>query len=360
MAEFDQYLEGIPEVRPSSGGSVFSSSTGMSPRQRHFLASERLKGQSVILDTQERIAALKDREASRVQGQRAMSVLSELDPLTDPDYDRKVMGVLSQNPAATLDRTVANFLGVQGGLFEKAETGRKQIEDEARQKILDRERSDETLRREDARIRQEVGLRRDLEAETMISNLPTPLLTKFDSYRTEGLDQRTALKRTMEDAEGEAEINELRAMGLGDTDIEGLNDPITGTPLLDASGKPLNAGLLDPKTGRVDPARKAKLIGDMAIRDKEKKQKEELDKQVERRLGLLTKQLQKLDRYDDADLPMIEAIQGGINRANEQLGLLTPTTGEAKVGGQTEEGSMKDTSKVIPRKDVLPSDRFIP
>lgn len=357
MAEFEQYLEGIPNVTPTSGVSVFSSSAGMSPRQRQFLASDRMQGQSVILETQERIASLKDREASRVQGRRALDSLTGLDPLSDPDYDRKVMGVLAQNPAATLDKTVANFLGVQGGLFERAQSERERIDEEARQKILDRERSDETLRREDARIRQEVGLRRDLEAEEMIANLPTPLITKFDTYRTEGLDQRTALKRTMEDAEGEAEINELRAMGLDDTDIEGLADPITGEPLTDpTTGKPLKPGLIDPKTGRIDPARKAALMGDMARREQERKLKEESDKQVERRLSLLTRQLQNLDPLDEGTESTRTAIQAAITKANEQLGLLTPTTGEGKVEGQ----STTDTTKVTPRKDVDPSDLYIP
>lgn len=354
---FTQYLEGVPDVSPTSGVSVFSSSTGLAPRQRQFLAADRLKGQSVILETQERIASLRDREASRIQGQRAMATLSGLDPLSDPDYDRKVMGVLAQNPAATLDKTVSNFLGVQGGLFERAQSERDQMAQEERQKILDRERSDETLRREDARIRQEVGLRRDLEAEQMIANLPTPLLTKFDTYRTEGLDQRTALRRTMEDAEGEAEINELRAMGLDDTDIEGLLDPTTGEPLVNpATGKPIKPGLIDPKTGRVDPARKATLMGDIARRDMERKQKEESDKQVERRLSLLTRQLQNLDPLDENSEATRQAIQSAIDKANEQLGLLTPSTGEGKVEGP----SATDTTKVTPKKDVLPSDRFIP
>lgn len=346
---YSQYLEGVPDVSLTSGPSVFSSSGGMSPRQRHFLAADRLRGQSAILESRERITSLRDREASRVQGSQAMSILSGLDPVSDPDYDQKVMGVLSKNPAAALDKTVATFLDVQGGIFERAETERQRIDDEARQKIIDRERSDETLRREDLRIRQEVGLRRDLEAEDIIANLPTQLLSKFDEYRKKGLDQRGALKRTMEDAEGEAEVNELRASGLSEFDIKGVLDPSTG--------EVVKEGLLGPD-GRVDPAKKASLLGTIARQEKEKKENEEQIKIKEVGFDRLTRYRNSLDPVDDAEL--IKDLDTRIARAGQELGLLTPNAGEAKVAGQTDGGSMKDTTKVIPKKDVLPSDRFIP
>jgi hypothetical protein len=310
----------------------------MSPQQRNYLANQRLAGQSAILEARERVASLKDREMSRVQGQQALSELSALDPLADPDYDRKVMGVLAKNPAAALDKTVSNFLGVQGGMFERAQSERQAIEEEERQKILDRERSDMVLEREDRRIRQEASLRRDLEAEEVIAALPTPMLSKFDTYRNEGLDQRTALKRTMEDAEAEAEINELRAMGLSEFDIDGVPDPVTG--------EIVKEGLVGPN-GRVDPAKKATLLGNLARKEQETKAKEEEMRAKEKNFDRLTRYRNSLDPLDNEAL--IKDLDVRIARAGQELGLLTPTPGEATV---------------VPEKksspDVLDSDRFIP
>ncbi|HRQ87596.1 MAG TPA: hypothetical protein PLA50_02290, partial [Bacteroidia bacterium] len=149
MGSYDEFLEGVPHVRSGLGSSMFERSP-LSSRTRLHLARNQDGATSEILASRERLEVLREAARSRAQAPRALDALTRLDPASDPDYQTKVMGVLAQNPDAARDQRIANFLGMQGGIFKRAEHDR------------DRDEQRDWMRGEDER-RYRLGLDRDEE-----------------------------------------------------------------------------------------------------------------------------------------------------------------------------------------------------
>lgn len=342
----DSFLTGVPDYR-SGTPSVFGPGS-VSIVDADRLTRQRVADRGMILDTRNKLNDLRDKEMARVQGQAALRELSTLDPVADPDYGQKVSQVLARNPSATLDQTVSNFLEIQGGLFDRADEERRGQEEFEAKRLLQAEDRRLMLESENARLNQEVDIRRDAKREDEIAALPAGALLRFNGYREQGLPQDAALAMVREDETAAAAIQELVELGY---DPDGPE--INGVP--GADDKPLIKGVFDPKTGLVDPKRVAALKG-MAARKKQ--DSEETDRRL-RREDLDLRNLQNIAKDPLTDPAMKASADAAIAKILQSRGLLPEgTSGKVESGA----GATKDTTKVAPTKrpDTSDSDRYIP
>jgi len=341
----DSFIAGVPNSRPGAP-SVFGRDA-VSIVDADRLTRQRVSDRGMILDTRNKLNDLRDKEMARVQGQAALRELSTLDPVADPDYGQKVSQVLARNPSATLDQTVSNFLQIQGGLFDWADKERQAEQEFEAERILKAEDRRLMLESENARLNQEVGIRRDAKLEDEIANLPAGDLLRFGKYREQGLDPTGALSMVKEDRSAATTLQELVELGY---DPEGPE--IMGAPGPD--DKPLVRGIFDPKTGVVDQKQVAILKGQAA---RKKAEQEDSDRR-RRQEDIDLRNLQTIAKDPLGAPETVAAAQASIEKIMQSRGLLT--TGDS--GKVEDAGAMKDATKVVPTKrpDISDSDRYIP
>ena len=220
------------------------------------MARNRMAAQNSILETQNRIEQFRQANRSRQQAQQVMGALSQLDPLNDPEYDRKVMGIIAQAPDATLDRTVANFLDVQGGIFSRAQ---EQRDIQARDDYFVR-KSEAAARAKAAQ--DQVEYDRQMEASRIkdmnsrFDKLPLPYRQSAAQMAQESGDPETAIASAEIQAQRDAEVNKLRSEGFTDEEIafdatmpDGTIDPNRAAALVGARKRAKEAEADAPKPG---------------------------------------------------------------------------------------------------------------
>lgn len=341
----DSFIAGVPNSRPGAP-SVFGRDA-VSIVDADRLTRQRVSDRGMILDTRNKLNDLRDKEAARVQGQAALRELSTLDPANDPDYGQKTAQIFSKYPSATLDQTVSNFLQIQGGLFDRADKERQDQQEFEAKRVLEAEDRRLMLESENARLNQEVGIRRDAKLEDEIANLPAGDLLRFSKYREQGLDPTGALSMVKEDRSAATTLQELVELGY---DPEGPE--IMGAPGPD--DKPLVRGIFDPKTGVVDQKQVAILKGQAA---RKKAEQEDSDRR-RRQEDIDLRNLQTIAKDPLGAPETVAAAQASIEKIMQSRGLLT-TGDSGKVG---DAGAMKGTTKVVPTKrpDVTDYDRYLP
>lgn len=246
---FAQFTSGVPPVGSVAGRRMFEQNP-MDSGLRAGMARNRMAAQSSILETQNRIEQFRQANRSRQQAPQVMGALSQLDPLNDPEYDRKVMGILSQAPDATLDKTVANFLDVQGGIFSRAQ---EQRDVQARDEYFVR-KSEAAARAKAAQDQVEydrqMELNRAKEMNSRFDKLPLPYRQSAAQMAQETGDPETAIASAEIQAERDAEVNKLRSEGFTDEEIFGTTAEF---------GPPKSTGVI--RAGTVDPNKASALIG---------------------------------------------------------------------------------------------------
>lgn len=335
----DSFLTGVPDYR-SGTPSVFGPGS-VSIVDADRLTRQRVADRGMILDTRNKLNELRDKEAARIQGQAALRELSTLDPANDPDYGRKVSQVISRNPSATLDQTVSNFLQIQGGLFDRADKERQDRQEFEAKRVLEAEDRRLMLESENARLNQEVGIRRDAKLEDEIANLPAGDLLRFGKYRDQGLDPNGALSMVKEDQAAATTLQELVELGY---DPEGPE--IMGAPGPD--GKPLVRGIFDPKTGVVDQKQVAILKGQAARKKAEQEDSDRRRKQEDIDL----RNLQNIAKDPLTDPTMKANVDAAIAKILQSRVLLP----------EGASGAAEDATKVIPAKrpDIRDTDKYLP
>lgn len=246
---FAQFTSGVPPVGSVAGRRMFEQNP-MDSGLRAGMARNRMAAQSSILETQNRIEQFRQANRSRQQAPQVMGALSQLDPLNDPEYDRKVMGILSQAPDATLDKTVANFLDVQGGIFSRAQQERDW-----------QSRAETTFKQQDAMTRlrgdyaetarkQRAEMERAKAINDRFDSLPLPYRQSAAQMAQETGDPETAIASAEIQAERDAAVNKLRSEGFTDEEIFGTTAEF---------GPPKSTGVI--RAGMVDPNKASALIG---------------------------------------------------------------------------------------------------
>lgn len=337
----ESYLSGIPDIRSGSPSIFGSGSVSITDADR--LVRQRLQDRVSILDTRQKLGAIRDKEVSRIQGQAAIRELSTLDPSEDPDYDLKVSRILSRNPSATLDDTVNNFLQIQGGIFDRVEKDRQEQRDFESRRILEQEEQRLMLVRERQRLGQETQIRMDAKTGEEIAALPAETLLRFGQYRKNGMDPKSALAMVRQEEQDATTLQELIELGY---DPEGPE--IMGVP--DAKGRRL--GGVYNKYGLIDPKQVAILKGQAKRKQQEEKDTAAIRRQQDLDLRNLERIMQRAD--ESGDTALATQTKAAIDRILSDRGLL-PGAESGKVGNA---GTAGTPSPV--RRDFSEADRYIP
>lgn len=295
---FEQFTSGVPNIGSVAGARMFDRNP-MDSRMRFGQMQNKQAAQSAILETQNRIEQFRQARRASQQAPSVMGALAQLNPVDDPDYDQKVMGVLSRAPDAMLDKTVANFLEVQGGIFDRV----SQERDYTR-------RSDDWMKRgeEQNRLmieRQKAGYQEAARAERAkrFTALPPSQRQQASAWINAGEDVEAALSTAEGDAISHKEVNELREQGYTDGEIFEAVNP----------------------DGSLDPGKRAGLVGAKAREKESKKSPTEDKSEIFRELEFLDKAMER--RINSAppdqtpDLSDLEAVRAQLE---ERLGWRKP------------------------------------
>lgn len=327
---FDIFTSGVPNVSGHSAPSVIG--TGVSIPQAQKLTNDRINSTSQLLEFRDRVATFQSREKSRVEGAAALQELTGLDPQNDPDYQVKVADVLSRNPNASLDASVANFLKVQGNIYNDAEGDRDAVDEATRR---DREaKRNFKIRRKQSRVIAEdsIEFKREQELTDTINNLSPEEGDRFDAHKKQGLSDIRAVKKTLQDSQTAAEINKLREAGITDLEIFGGGEDSELFP-----------GLLN-EHGRVDPAKAANVVREsklnFARKEQQKavrlEQKDTLDRLIDAQEVLDDREKDLKESYAKTDEERAEVAEGvaAIERERARIG--------------TRIGTLRDELKILP------------
>jgi hypothetical protein len=258
-----------------------------------MLSANRLAATGAILETRDRMEQFRASQRARIQAPAAMGALSQLDPATDPDYDVKTAGIFAQYPDAVTDESVRNFLGVQGGIFDRARAERDYAQEQA-----DRAAAQEEERQYSA-MRERKSIRMDKRAtlDKRVEALPVEAQQVVENAISLGSAPKDAVRMAEDEVMQNEERNSLYAIGLEDHDIEGIRDD-KGEFLKDEKGVPINEGLLDDK-GRIDPRKKAKAMGRIEQDKRARELAEERTAAENKRLALLLSQYKAFEAAGD-------------------------------------------------------------
>jgi hypothetical protein len=251
---YEQFMAGVPEVRAGGDRSVFSNSP-VGSRARYNLSTNRMAATGAILEARDRMEEYRASQRARIQAPRAIAAMSQLDPVNDPDYDKKTADIFAQNPDALTDRAVQNFLGVQGGIFDRSSRERDYEMELARRKAEMEEERQYRIQQARRGDRQETRERLRERAEALP---PASRRTAEDGVAF-GFTPEESLDRAEAEAASNEEINKLIEMGIPESEILGGTNP-DGT---------VKKGILDDQ-GRIDPRARARLVGKAKSAEAEK------------------------------------------------------------------------------------------
>jgi hypothetical protein len=242
---YDQFMAGVPDVRSGGDRSVFSNSP-VGSRARYNLSTNRMAATGAILEARDRMEEYRASQRARIQAPRAIAAMSQLDPVNDPDYDKKVADIFAQNRDALTDRAVQNFLGVQGGIFDRSSRerdyerelarSRAEMEGERQYRIQQARRGEKKETRERLRERAEA--------------LPPDSRRTAEDGVAFGFTPEESLDRAEAEEVKNARLNALIEAGFPEEDIFGRYE----------KGKLVKRGILN-ELGDIDPRAEARLVG---------------------------------------------------------------------------------------------------
>lgn len=282
--------------------------------QARALTGQAVQATSRILDHQDRLMTFRDkqqtfqeREKARADAGAAMGHLQSLDP-SSPDYMNQRNRVLSLYPSATLDGTASNFLSLQSSVYEQHQRDRERDQDwKARGALLEQKSQIEQAEDEDDFI------------ATKLPNLTGPAQTKYFESREMGLTHAQGLMVAGRYEDNEKSVLSMLESGFTEDEV---------------------AKISDPKTGILDPRKRAAAIGQKKKTAETKTEKKELDIQRKR---FLEDQLQDakdrrrdLDRradqedVDPSEYAEIDALEESVRG---ELGYLQPDRSVPKSAG---------------------------
>jgi hypothetical protein len=302
-----------------------------------------------LADAKAKLGEFRDRETARAQGQAALGQLTGLDPVNDPDYLNKVQGIIAQNPSATLDATVNNFLKVQGDAFNQVDRIRQRDADLLKQQQIQDERDRRETELAETRTRSELELRREAALQAELDSLPPSLVDRFSEYRDFGYTPFESMAKVKEDAAAAGALSELAELGISPDDDEVRMIPDPNDPK-----NMISTGIFDTQ-GRIDPVKVNRLKAKAQAEKARGKEQEALKRNARADVNVISRLLEDPE-LDDATRAKYQA---AIKKYSELAGLEGPLTdgGESGRVGSPATGS-SGTNTTPP--DTSGADRFIP
>jgi hypothetical protein len=344
----DTFLTGVPNT-PSATPRIFGSNA-VSPSAAQGIVSDRLARATYLADAKTKLGEFRDRENARAQGQAALGQLTGLDPVNDPDYVNKVQGIIAQNPSATLDATVVNFLKVQGDAFNQVDRIRQRDADLLKQQQIQDERDRRETELLETRTRSELELRREAALQAELDSLPPSLVDRFSEYRNFGYTPFESMAKVKEDAASAGALSELAELGISpdDDEVRMIPDPNDPTVMI-------STGIFDTQ-GRIDPVKVNRLKAKAQAEKARGKEQEALKRNARADVNVISRLLEDPE-LDDATRAKYQA---AIKKYSELAGLEGPLTdgGESGRVGSTATGASDKTK--TPPPDTSGADRFLP
>ena len=279
---YEQFMAGVPDVRSSGGRSVFQNSP-MSSRSRQMLSTNRMAATGAILEARDRMEQFRANQRARTQAPAAMGALSQLDPVNDPDYDVKTAGIFAQYPDAVTDETVQNFLGVQGGIFDRVSREREMDRRATESWETWQQKQNEAIAVADIKAQNTMRREKEESLDEKWGKLPAEYQAEVtDLINERGADPEQTIKKYASRHEDDQEMNELYKLGLSKEEIEG------DSTIPDPDGNLAVPGILGPD-GRIDPKKKAQLLGSLANKKQAEADAAKLRTDQEQRIALLVR-----------------------------------------------------------------------
>lgn len=343
----DTFLTGVPNT-PSATPRIFGSNA-VSPSAAQGIVSDRLARATYLADAKTKLGEFRDRETARAQGQAALGQLTGLDPVNDPDYVKKVQGIIAQNPGATLDATVNNFLKVQGDAFNQVDRIRQRDADQLKQQQLQAERDRRETELLETRTRSELELRREASLQAELDSLPPSLVERFTEYRDQGFNQYESMAQVKQDAAAAGALSELADLGISpdDDEVRMIPDPNDPTVMI-------STGVFDDQ-GRIDPSKVNRLKAKAQAAKVRSKEQEALKRDARANVTAISRLLEDPE-LEPARKAQLEA---AVKKNLELAGVEVPLTdgGESGRVGSPATGS-SGTNTTPP--DTSGADRFLP
>lgn len=354
---YEQFMAGVPDVRSSGGRSVFQNSP-MSSRSRQMLSANRLAATGAILETRDRMEQFRASQRARIQAPAAMGALSQLNPATDPDYDVKTAGIFAQYPDAATDETVQNFLGVQGGIFDRVSKEREMDRRTKESWEIYQQKQNEAIVVADIRAQNTQRREKEESLDEKWGKLPAEYQAEVtDLINERGIDPEQAIKKGAESYDSEKEMNELYALGFDEVDIMGDSE------ITDPDGNP-PPGILGAD-GRIDPTKKAKLLGGLVSEKQAESAAAKRRAEQERRISWLARRRDKAegegDEFSKAHYQkQIDAIDAELGRgmgAPEDIKIQIGNSGDSAIGmgGGALPGGVNIVGSDTPTETAIPS-----
>lgn len=340
----DQILQGVPSGSGRGSAPSIFGPNAVSSQQANRISADRVNTQSQLLETRSRFNKLNREEQTRIEGQRALNELSQLDPRSDVDYMDKVQDILARNPNASLDGAVSNFLGVQSGIYEDSEADR-----DAEAQLVQRQQEDQRNWRKQRKRNQVLNednkdFRDSVEDEDTIDSF-TPAQRERYRELAKKTNPKRALRRVKDEVQNAAEFNAVLESGVPESVI------LDG--LVDADGTVVQEPLVDDK-GRIDRKRLDAYKGKQrALQAK----REALEDDLEKKRAQLRSWMEYQKTLQD---PLLEASDEEKLRTARNISQLQNELNPELDGGapSPETGTTTKHRRGSGKKDTGPADKY--